>query len=209
MRAWIRRLWNAFRKPSARWGAGTLVVLGLIAGAIGWGGFEAYVASTSTLPFCTSCHEMQAFVYEEYKKTPHYTNASGVRAICADCHVPHALGPKLWRKFQATTNEIPNHILGSIDTKEKFEAHRAVMAQHVWDAMKANDSRECRSCHSREAMVLAEQKPRARAQHEDAIKTGETCIDCHKGIAHQLPAQAQAKEKDKTEEPQAEDDFAL
>ena len=85
MRAWIRRMWSAFRRPSTRWGAGTLVVLGLVAGAIGWGGFEAYVASTSTLPFCTSCHEMQAFVYEEYKKTPHYTNASGVRAICSDC----------------------------------------------------------------------------------------------------------------------------
>jgi cytochrome c-type protein NapC len=118
------------------------------------------------------------------------------------------MAPKLWRKFQATYNELPNHVLGSIDTKEKFEAHRQVMAEHVWATMKSNDSRECRGCHTREAMVLARQKPRARAQHADALSTGETCIDCHKGIAHQLPAQAKDP-KEKTEQPQAEDDFAL
>jgi nitrate/TMAO reductase-like tetraheme cytochrome c subunit len=205
MRAWIHRLWIAFRTPSARWGAGTLVVLGLLAGAIGWGGFEAYVASTSTLQFCTSCHEMQAYVYQEYKQSPHYANPSGVRAICADCHVPHALAPKLWRKFQATTNEIPNHFRGSIDTKEKFEAHRQVMAEHVWATMKSNDSRECRGCHTRAAMVLERQKPRARAQHTDMLTTHETCIDCHKGIAHHLPRTA---EDDKKKAP-AEDDFSL
>jgi nitrate/TMAO reductase-like tetraheme cytochrome c subunit len=205
MRAWIRRLWNAFRTPSARWSLGTLLLGGVLAGAVGWGTFEVVVARTNTLEFCTSCHEMQAFVYEEYKQSPHFANPSGVRAVCADCHVPHAMAPKLLRKFQATYNELPNHMLGSIDTREEFEAHRQVMAEHVWEAMKATDSRECRNCHSREAMVLAEQKPRARAQHEDALRTGETCIDCHKGIAHKLPAQAEKP----AEEPPAEDDFAL
>jgi nitrate/TMAO reductase-like tetraheme cytochrome c subunit len=201
----LRNLWKAFRTPSARWGAGTLVLAGLVAGAVGWGGFEVVVARTNTLEFCTSCHEMQAFVYQEYTASPHYANPSGVRAVCSDCHVPHAMAPKLVRKAQATFNELPNHFLGSIDTREEFEAHRAVMAGHVWDAMKANDSRECRGCHTREAMVLERQKPRARAQHEDAVKTGETCIDCHKGIAHQLPEPPPgAKEK----EPE-EDDFSL
>ena len=28
------------------------------------------------------------------------------------------------------------------------------------------------------------QKPRARQQHLNAMKVGQTCIDCHKGIAH-------------------------
>ena len=28
------------------------------------------------------------------------------------------------------------------------------------------------------------QKPRARKQHLNAFETGQTCIDCHKGIAH-------------------------
>ena len=204
MRAWIRRFWTAARTPSARWGVGTLLVAGVLAGAIGWGAFEVVVARTNTLEFCTSCHEMQAFVYQEYKRSPHATNPSGVRAICSDCHVPHAMAPKLWRKFQATYNELPNHVLGSIDTKQEFEAHRKEMAEHVWATMKSNDSRECRGCHTREAMVLERQKPRARAQHQDMLTTHETCIDCHKGIAHHLPKSAEDEKK-----PPAEDDFSL
>jgi cytochrome c-type protein NapC len=31
------------------------------------------------------------------------------------------------------------------------------------------------------------QKQRARKNHESAMKDKETCIDCHKGIAHQKP----------------------
>jgi len=204
MRAWIRRFWTAARTPSARWGVGTLLVVGVLAGAIGWGAFQVVVARTNTLEFCTSCHEMQAFVYQEYKQSPHFTNGSGVRAICSDCHVPHAMAPKLWRKFQATYNELPNHVLGSIDTREEFEAHRKEMAEHVWAKMKSNDSRECRGCHTREAMVLGKQKPRARAQHTDMLTTHETCIDCHKGIAHHLPKSAVDEKK-----PPAEDDFSL
>jgi len=153
------------------------------------GGFMTVVEASSTLSFCTSCHEMQAFVYQEYKQTPHYQNASGVRAICSDCHVPHALVPKLWRKFQATYGEIPAHFMGKIDTREKFEAHRAELAQKVWDRMEATDSATCRKCHSYEAMAADKQDRYAQRKHSEEYRkaTGATCIDCHKGIAHHLP----------------------
>ena len=53
--------------------------------------------------------------------------------------------------------------------------------------MKATDSRECRNCHNSESMDIDEADARAR-QHTAQLMTGEkTCIDCHKGIAHQLP----------------------
>lgn len=184
----IRRAWRWLRSPSSTVAAGTLVLLGVLATGVVFGGASTAISWSNTLEFCTSCHEMKAFVYEEYAKTPHFQNASGVRAICADCHVPKALVPKLWRKTLATFNEVPKHLMGTIDTEEKFEARRAVLAGHVWDEMKANDSLACRGCHSAEAMLLANQKPRARGQHEDAVESGETCIDCHKGIAHKLPA---------------------
>ena len=56
--------------------------------------------------------------------------------------------------------------------------------------MKANDSRECRNCHTQESMDLASQDKSARKKHtmERRLEKGETCIDCHKGIAHSLPA---------------------
>lgn len=185
----MKRIWEHWREAFRRSRTAMLGLLGLglLLGAIGLAGFAAFVESTSTLSFCTSCHEMQAFVFEEYKDSPHYRNPSGVRAICADCHVPHPPHLKLLRKIKATLTEVPAHLMGRIDTREKFEAERLRLAQNVWAEMRANDSRECRHCHDREAMALADQKPRARAQHEDAKTSGETCIDCHQGIAHHKP----------------------
>jgi cytochrome c-type protein NapC len=53
--------------------------------------------------------------------------------------------------------------------------------------MKANDSANCRHCHDWNAMAISKQKSVAQRQHEKARKSGGTCIDCHKGIAHKEP----------------------
>jgi nitrate/TMAO reductase-like tetraheme cytochrome c subunit len=169
-----------------RWGTVGLLLAGGLLGVLAWGGFNTAMEASNKMEFCISCHEMQSTVYVEYQKSPHYTNASGVRASCPDCHVPKEWGPKLLRKVQAT-NELFHHFRGTIDTAEKFEEKRAEMAEHVWAGMKANDSHECRNCHSWEAMDPHKQTARAREKMEEGRKKGETCIDCHKGIAHSLP----------------------
>jgi cytochrome c-type protein NapC len=67
-------------------------------------------------------------------------------------------------------------------------AHAGSPATNEWARMKANDSLECRNCHSAESMDITRQSPRAVAAHQRFLFTHEkTCIDCHKGIAHQLP----------------------
>ena len=182
----MARAWRFLRHPSAGVSAGMLILCGGVAGVVFWGGFNTFMEYTNTLQFCVSCHEMRQGVFEEYKKSVHYTNASGVRATCADCHVPREWTPKLVRKIQAS-NELFHKLVGSIDTMEKFEAKREVLASRVWASMKASDSHECRNCHSYAAMDFHKQTPRAREKMEEAMKKGETCIDCHKGIAHQLP----------------------
>jgi len=187
MSSTIKRLWTVLWRPSSRYAIGTLLVAGGVGGVIFWGGFNTFMEYTNKMEFCISCHEMRAAVFEEYKQTVHYQNTSGVRAICSDCHVPKAWEAKLWRKIQATFKELPHKILGSIDTPEKFEAKRLELAESVWASMKATDSRECRNCHDLAVMTLDTQKRRARVQHEDAKKSGETCIDCHQGIAHKEP----------------------
>lgn len=161
----------------------TLLLVGGIGGIIFWGGFNTGMEATNTLNFCISCHEMRDTVYQEYKQTIHYSNRTGVRAACSDCHVPKDWTHKIVRKLQAS-KELYGKITGSIDTPEKFEAKRLTLAQREWNRMKANDSRECRNCHSFEGMNAAAQKGRAMKFHELAQKNGETCIDCHKGIAH-------------------------
>jgi nitrate/TMAO reductase-like tetraheme cytochrome c subunit len=161
-------------------GAGLVFV---IIGIVFWGGFNTVLEATNTEEFCISCHEMEENVFEEYKKTIHYANRSGVRATCPDCHVPKEWTHKMIRKIKAS-KEVWHKILGTIDTPEKFDKKRLELAQNEWRRMKASDSRECRNCHDFESMSVAYQKPRARKQHENALKTGNTCIDCHKGIAH-------------------------
>ncbi|WP_265937390.1 pentaheme c-type cytochrome TorC [Siculibacillus lacustris] len=161
-------------------------LIGAVVGVIGWGGFNTVMEATNSLEFCISCHEMRSTVYEEYKKSIHYSNPAGVRAICSDCHVPKDWTHKIVRKIQAT-NELWHKVAGTIDTPEKFEAERLGLARHVWQTMKDSDSRECRNCHSFQAMDFTHQRPKAAEQMQKAATDGSTCIDCHKGIAHKLP----------------------
>ena len=160
--------------------------VGVVAGIIFSAGFNLTLDYTNTTEFCISCHEMKSTVYKEYLDSYHFSNPSGVSTQCHDCHVPKSFGPKLLRKFYAS-NDIYHWILGSVNTQEKFEAKRGELAQRVWDYMKSTDSRECRSCHRWDSMLLDEQDRSARKKHQRAQQGGETCIDCHKGLAHLLP----------------------
>ena len=182
----ICRCWTALKQPSAKYSLLTLLVVGFFSGIVFWGGFNTAMEATNTLEFCVSCHEMRDTVYQEYKKTIHYQNRTGVRAVCSDCHVPKDWVHKMARKIQAS-GEIYGKLMGTIDTPEKFEAKRLELAEHEWKRMKGSDSRECRNCHTFDGMNTEVQKQRARKQHELAQRDKETCIDCHKGIAHQKP----------------------
>jgi cytochrome c-type protein NapC len=182
----IKVLIKNLKKPSAA-SLGSLLIGGFVAGIIFWGGFNTAMEATNTETFCISCHEMKENVYEEYKYTIHYSNRSGVRATCPDCHVPKPWVHKIKRKIQAS-NELWHKALGSIDTPEKFEAKRLKLAQNVWKSMKETDSRECRNCHEFQSMDYVAQQRRGRNSHVEGFDKGMTCIDCHKGIAHSLPA---------------------
>ncbi|GGF73835.1 hypothetical protein GCM10011332_29870 [Terasakiella brassicae] len=182
----ISKLWKFISKPSLRFSFGTIFVFGGIAGIIFWGAFNYTLEKTNTLEFCISCHEMENTVYQEYKKSAHFSNASGVKATCPDCHVPKDGMAKIIRKIQAS-NELLHKVLGTIDTPEKFEIHRLEMAERVWATMKETDSRECRNCHSYADMDFHKQTRRAAEKMQEAVKNKQTCIECHKGIAHKLP----------------------
>ncbi len=151
--------------------------------------FNLMLDYSNTEEFCISCHVMKDNLYVEYQETIHYSNRTGVRAVCSDCHVPKEWFSKLYRKIEATLHEIPHWAMGTIDTREKFEARRMYLAKRVWGEMKSSDSRECRNCHELDHMDLDKQQLSASRKHTLKRQTerGETCIDCHQGIAHMLP----------------------
>jgi len=183
----LTRWWEALKRRSALYAMGSLVGVGVITGVVFWGGFNTAMEATNQEAFCISCHEMEENVYREYKDTIHYNNRSGVRATCPDCHVPNEWTHKVVRKIQAS-KELYGKVMGTIDTPEKFEAKRLTLAQREWNRMKKTDSRECRNCLDYNSMDYTKQGRRGRTMHIEGFDAEKTCIDCHKGIAHSLPA---------------------
>ncbi len=183
----LKRLWRGFWSPAGTVALGTLLIGGFIVGVVFWGGFNWALEMTNREEFCISCHEMKDNVYAEYKNSPHYQNHSGVRATCPDCHVPKDWEHKIIRKIQASQELWGHFVTQSIWTREKFVDRRIELAKHEWARMKKTDSRECRNCHAFEYMDFTKQETRAGKQHQLAVDTGKTCIDCHQGIAHRLP----------------------
>ena len=183
----LRTIWRTAARPSATLSLGFLTLGGFVGGVAFWGSFNTALEATNTETFCVSCHEMRDNVFEEMSRTIHFANRSGVRASCPDCHVPHDWTDKIARKMQAS-KEVWGAIFGVIDTRREFLDHRLVMAKREWARLKANDSLECRNCHSAIAMDLTKQAPRAAEIHSTYLLSGRaTCIDCHQGIAHELP----------------------
>lgn len=164
------------------------VVLGsMLLGAIALYTTHWSLKVTSTNTFCVSCHSMQS-PHLEWQGSVHYSNAKGIRAGCADCHIPH---DNDWNYFKTKVftglKDVAYEFMGKIPDVETFEAKRAEMAQNVWRQMQENDSVTCRSCHDATAWDYFAQSEKAATAHLDMQASGETCIDCHRGVAHFPP----------------------
>ncbi|MCW8930615.1 MAG: NapC/NirT family cytochrome c [Gammaproteobacteria bacterium] len=153
-------------KQTHLWCSIGLMTLGLFISS------SAFAEGLKNLEDCESCHTVQA---SEFQASVHYINRSGVQAGCNNCHADqkHKNGKK---------------------TSKVVKKDRLDMAMSEWKRMSDNDSKECKTCHSTMAMDLAKQEPRSVARHEESFDDGDTsCINCHKGISHYLPAGWKAK----------------
>ncbi len=133
---------------------------------VGVGGFTTTVEATNTLEFCASCHSM-SYNYDEYKESVHYSNKSGVRAVCSDCHVPKKNWySEMYRKLIAARDCLGGSGRRLSSTREKFDASAWKWPQREWARMKESDSVGCRNCHSLESMKLDDQSKGAKSKHE-------------------------------------------
>jgi cytochrome c-type protein NapC len=184
-RRWVSACRGFLFSPNSRWSFAALVGAGLVLGVAGVGSVVGAMYYTSTNAFCSTCHATNAVV--EWQRSQHYRNAVGFVAGCADCHEPHTLLGMLGRKI-AAANETWNQMLGTINTPEKYEAHRLELAEKEWNRMRGNDSAECKTCHQ-PALMNDPDKAFLGDMHRTAIANGRSCIDCHKGVAHTAPTQ--------------------
>ncbi|MFY1027529.1 pentaheme c-type cytochrome TorC [Actinobacillus seminis] len=161
------------------------LLLAAIVGAAGWQLFNDGLEYTSQEEFCVSCHSMQQ-PQQELKQTVHWSNAKGVTATCADCHLPHDKLNKYIRKVQAL-KEVYAEMTGKFAGEGEFDKHRLEMAEREWARMSANGSKECKTCHNYQRMDFTKMSASARNAMKPAAERDQSCIDCHKGIAHHLP----------------------
>jgi cytochrome c-type protein NapC len=180
------RLWQ---RPKSRLLLGIPLggLLMLLFGAVALGSVNWVVHATSSNDFCFACHSHQQFIRPEYEASGHFKNRTGVRAGCANCHLPHDNWFELmFTKIVVSADIIPE-LRGKIATADKYEAHRGEMARSVWQQFLDNDSKFCRSCHSFAAMNVEMQGKMSARMHAKAMQSGQTCIECHRGVAHSLP----------------------
>ena len=182
-----------WRRPSSKWLLGIPLggFIAILIGAVALGTTNYILHETSDTEFCYACHSHDSFIRPEYEASSHFVNPSGVRAACSDCHLPADDWFELiWTKAVVSLDIVPE-LMGKLDTAEKYDSHRAEMAESVWRQYKENDSEFCRSCHSLGAMDLEVQDRSTARKHSRAAERDETCIDCHYGIVHSEPENAE------------------
>jgi nitrate/TMAO reductase-like tetraheme cytochrome c subunit len=176
---------GASRSLGVASGLAILTAVLLLAAAL----LDSTLDATTSDSFCLSCHEMAVNIGGEFEHTLWLPGSEERHASCSECHLPQEFVPRLRRKLRAG-RELYHHLIGTLDTPERFEARRMVMARAVWSDLQSNQSGECTACHRDDDEEQEEHSAAARAYHEHAAATGVACTGCHKGIAHPLPLPA-------------------
>ena len=189
---WFKNLWQTLNTPAKYLTLGSISLTAFIMGVIFWGGFNTALEATNTEEFCIGCHSMESKPYQELQKTVHWSNHSGVRATCPDCHVPHSWGRKIARKMEASS-DVWGWFFKTVNTDEKFENKRLEMASREWGRFDRDDSLACKNCHNYDSMKWEDMSKLAQKQMKRAAEKDQSCVDCHKGIAHTLPDMGTAR----------------
>lgn len=169
-------------------GKRTVLIAGVVGAIIGVAAVlanEQVDRYTSTDAFCgTSCHSMQAHVATDpvYVESAHRTARRGVRAGCADCHIPHGIVPATWAHLKGGVKDIISETLNDFSDPEVWKRGRAERAAVVRDWLLETDSATCRNCHDETA--IEPEHERGQRQHAEARERRLTCIGCHYNLVH-------------------------
>jgi nitrate/TMAO reductase-like tetraheme cytochrome c subunit len=169
-----------------------LLGVGALVGAVALATTTEMVRQTSTDEFCASaCHSMQ-WATESYKRSVHYSNSLGLRAGCADCHIPHHTGhasPLEYIELVAFKTQIGIRDLiaetrGVLSTREKWEQERPRLSKEFEQWVKDGHSRTCDGCHDLKAFG-GDYSEMTKMVHADLLHAPTVnCLKCHQHVGH-------------------------
>ena len=143
----------------------------------------------SSSEYCAGCHEMET-VYEGWKQSSHYTNASGTVTECIDCHLPpkHQFFRHMSTKAYEGVRDLILHRLDRPYDEEK-------MRERVIG--KIPDSR-CTQCHSN--LLGQPSTPAVAVMHTPSTEpNAPTCVGCHNDLHPRRPEEnTSVEQQDKT-----------
>lgn len=155
-----------------------------LAAFVAFGAAGAYgLHATSTVEFCTSCHEMKVYE-EELRFSSHAKDKEGKPIGCGQCHIPQGIGPRyLAVKTYSGIKDVYAHFI-----EEPDELDRAAV-QPV--ARRFLDDANCLSCHEDLYKDAKGEKPITeigKLAHDAYLgKNGQAksnCAGCHINLAH-------------------------
>lgn len=172
--------------------AAVLLAVGALIGAGSLVGVTEAVRLSSTEEFCTSaCHSMQ-WATEAHQRSVHYSNSLGLRASCADCHLPYrSRHPAaleylelIAHKMRIGVRDTFMEARGAIATRELWEQERPRLSQQVERWFVAGRSTSCQQCHDLKAFG-GDYSEMTRMVHAELVDADTVnCIRCHKHVGH-------------------------
>jgi len=161
------------------------LVYGFIIGGVVVLVFSLVTASqferTSTVKFCSSCHEMTVF-NDTWSEGPHgLVHQGAIRAKCTDCHLPHTgvlryIGAKIYYGI----NDYLAHVTGKKATTKHWLEHWEGKKPYVHKAYVSG----CKKCHKE---IIGNGVPIKAILAHKAYLIGETkknCVSCHHMVGH-------------------------
>ncbi len=133
------------------------------------------IEQTSGEEFCSKCHSMVGPTMA-YKEDIHGgNNNKGLKAKCADCHLPH---DNVFHYVYAKGYTGIKDVLG-----EYFWADTVDWVGKLEDREHFTYSTGCQKCHDLDAIKY--EIPKAFLAHRD-FKTGKvtSCVKCHEHVGH-------------------------
>lgn len=185
------------------WTIAGLLAAGALVGAASLVVATEAVRQASTYEFCSgACHSMQ-WATESNQRSVHYSNSLGLRAACADCHIPHHTGHSgpieylelVAFKAKGGIGDLIAEMRGGIPTREKWEREQPRLSQAVVQWFEDSRSITCQGCHDLKAFG-GDYSQMTKMVHADLLHaTTVNCVKCHKHVGHVYSTSAEDQAK--------------